>query len=138
MDNNEYEEGLYCIPNNYLAMGNIGPLKIRNIIEAVIVCLFVFAALTESPFILKIKVGIGLITILTVLFIFIYGIHNMSVTQFIITYIWFLIKRKEYLLAKPAKDIVQLKSEKNNQNDNAQEGERLYDKAKERLYDALG
>lgn len=104
MDEKDESLNCYSIPSNYKVRGKFKKFYIRNIIEASIATLFVISVLWGTKFIWEIKLGACIIFGALVAVLFLNGIKNYSVSQFIIMYLKFLYTNRLYHY-KPMEDI---------------------------------
>lgn len=87
----------YIIPDNYKPRN-----RSRNIIEAIIVVGGLSYLIWHSPFILNVRLIAIMCVVLFLGLLFVVGIKNESVTQFLINYILFLKRRNKYYFRKPS------------------------------------
>lgn len=99
---NQEKEEIYVIPMNYSGMGRVAGFKIRNITEGIIVALFALKMILGIPFVLKVKIIVIVLVCLAILVLFATGIKNESITQFIISYLQFYIKKRRYIFRVPS------------------------------------
>ena len=96
----------YILPPNFAEEGEVSGIKIRNIIEAIVVGGILLTFWIAMPFPLKFKLYAGIITIIPTVAIALIGINGFSVTQFFGIYRGFK-KNAKVIKAPTSKDKIE-------------------------------
>lgn len=100
----EMESKEYYIPQNYRGSTKLfGFIWPRNLAEAMGVTFLVEVILKEIPFVLEVKIGVMAVVGIALMWVFILGICDESIFQFLFAYFKFLISRKKLEMSPPKK-----------------------------------
>ena len=96
--NKPYE---FYIPDNYMEAGRIFGFRKRNMIEAGVVSLLILRIVFWIPFVMKVKLIVSIVLIVAIGGLFIGGVHNRSVTEWLQDYIRYKRNGKKYHMRLP-------------------------------------
>ena len=90
----------YYIPDNFNDEHRFRDIPYRNIAEAAVATILLWKLINATPFVLTIRIIAGVVICGSVAFLFVVGIKDESILQFLWSYITFRQKRKIYHLRR--------------------------------------